>query len=62
MFQEYDLVKTLVEKENVPVGTRGVIVSLYSTGPACEVEVFGEDNYPFDVVTYEFHELELVER
>lgn len=62
MFQEYDLVKTLVAKDKVPAGTIGVIVSFYSTGPACEVEVWDENNYPFDVITYEFSELELVER
>lgn len=62
MFQEYDLVKTLVEKENAPAGTIGVVVSLYSTGPACEVEVWDQDNYPVDVITYKFSEIELVER
>lgn len=62
MFQEYDLVKTVVAKENAPAGTIGVIVGLYSAGPACEVEVWDQNNYPFDVITYEFSELELIER
>lgn len=60
MFYEYDRVRTLVAKDNTPAGTIGVIVSFYSTGPACEVEVWGEDNYPFDVVTYKLSEIELV--
>lgn len=61
MIQEYALVRTLVEKEGYKAGTMGVVVSLYSTGPACEVELQGEDKYPVDVVTYRFEELEVVE-
>ena len=61
MFNEYDRVETLVEKDGFPVGTKGVIVSLYSTGPACEVEIWDENNYPVDVVTFTFSELKLSE-
>ena len=61
MIKENDRVKTLVEKEKYPVGTVGVVVSLYSFGPACEVELWDEDNYPIDVVTYLLSEVELVD-
>ena len=61
MIEEYSLVKTLVEKKGFPAGTIGVVVSLYSSGPACEVEVWDETHYPVDVVTYEFDELEVIE-
>lgn len=52
MIKENDRVQTLIEKEGYPAGTIGVVVSLYSTGPACEVELWDEDEYPVDVVTY----------
>ena len=39
MVREYDKVKTLVEKNGYPIGSVGVVVSTYSTGPACEVEL-----------------------
>lgn len=61
MITEYCLVKTLVEKENFPVGSVGVVVSVYSTGPACEVEMWNENNDPVDVVTYLFQELEVID-
>lgn len=60
-FQIYDRVKSLVSKEGFPVGTEGVIVSFYAAGPACEVEVWDENCYPIDVVTYLLSELERVE-
>ena len=59
MIKEYDTVKTLVEKCGIPIGTLGVVVSIYSTGPACEVEIWDENNYPIDVITYEFNEIEV---
>ena len=62
MFKENDRVRTLVEKEGFPIGTIGVIVSIYSSGPACEVELWDSNNYPVDVVTYKFSELETVEQ
>ena len=52
ILKENDRVRTLVEKEGFPIGTIGVIVSVYSSGPACEVELWDSDNYPVDVVTY----------
>lgn len=61
MIKEYDMVKTLVDKEKHPVGSIGVVVSLYSAGPACEVELWDENKYPIDVVTYMFDELEVVD-
>ena len=62
MLKENDRVRTLVEKEGFPIGTIGVIVSIYSSGPACEVELWDSNNYPVDVVTYKFSELETVEQ
>ena len=62
MFKENDRVRTLVEKEGFPIGMIGVIVSIYSSGPACEVELWDSNNYPVDVVTYKFSELETVEQ
>ncbi len=62
MIKEYDIVKTLVEKEGFPIGSKGVVASIYSTGPACEVEMWDENNYPIDVVTFLFDELELLEQ
>lgn len=58
MFKEYDRVKTLVEKDGFKSGSIGVIVGIYSTGPACEVEIWDSDGYPVDVVTYEYRELQ----
>ena len=60
MIKEYDKVKTLVEKDGFPAGTIGVVVSVYSTGPACEVELWDEKDYPVDVVTYLFKELNII--
>ena len=60
MIKEYDKVKTLITKEGFPAGTIGVVVSVYTTGPACEVELWNVDNYPVDVVTYLFKELKKI--
>ena len=60
MIKENDKVKTLVEKDGYPIGTTGIVVSLYTSGPACEVEVWDEEDYPVDVVTYELSEVELI--
>ena len=46
ILKENDRVRTPVEKEGFPIGTIGVIVSVYSSGPACEVELWDSDNYP----------------
>jgi hypothetical protein len=59
-FKENDRVRTLVEKEGYPVGTIGVLVSVYADGKAGEVEVWDKTSYPMDVVTYEFSELSIV--
>ena len=61
MFNEYDRVETLVEKDGFPAGTKGVIVSLYSTGPACEVEIWDENSSPVDVVTLPIPKESLIE-
>ena len=58
MIKENVKVRTLVEKEGFPIGTVGRVVSLYSNGPACEVELWDNENYPIDVVTYLVTELE----
>ncbi len=60
MIRENDRIRTTVERNGYPRGTIGVVVSLYSSGPACEVELWDEDGYPIDVVTYELTEVELV--
>jgi len=52
VIEENCKVKTLVSKDGFPAGTIGVVVSLYSSGFACEVEVWNDDDYPVDVVTY----------
>ena len=61
MAKEYDKVKTLVEKNGYSAGSVGVVVSIYSTGPACEVELWDANGYPVDVVTYLFEELEVID-
>ena len=60
MIKEYTKVKTLVEKDGYPAGTIGIVVSLYGSGPTCEVELWDSDSCPIDVVTYVFDELEVV--
>lgn len=60
MVKVNDRVKTLVEKNSFPAGTLGVVVSLYGEGPGCEVELWDENEYPVDVVTYNSNELEVV--
>ena len=59
MIRENDKVKTLVERNGYPAGTTGIVVSLYTSGPACEVEIWDSDDYPTDVVTYMLTELEI---
>lgn len=61
MIKVNDKVKTTVEKDGYSVGSIGVVVSVYSTGPACEVEIWDENNYPIDVVTYLFDELQVID-
>lgn len=51
-------VKTLVEKGGYSIGTIGVEVRVYTSSSACEVEVWDEDEYPIDVITCLFSELE----
>ena len=57
MLKENDRVKTLVEKEGFPAGTIGVVVSIYSEGTQCEVELWDADEYPLDVVTFSCDEI-----
>ena len=58
MIKENTKVKTLVEKDGFPAGTTGVVVSLYKSGPACEVELWDDLENPLDVVTFLLKELE----
>jgi hypothetical protein len=60
MITENTKVKTLVERDGYPAGTIGIVVSLYTSGPACEVELWDETDYPMDVVTYRLCEVEAV--
>ena len=60
MITENMKVRTLVAKEGYSEGTIGVVVSLYTSGPACEVELWDETDYPVDVVTYLLCEVEPV--
>lgn len=60
MMNEYDKVKTLVDKEKYPAGMVGIIVSVYTSGPACEVELWDKNENSIDVVTYEFSELKKI--
>ena len=60
MIKENTKVKTLVEKEGFSAGTIGIVVSLYESGPACEVELWDNASNPVDVVTYTFDELEAI--
>lgn len=55
------MVRTLVAKSGHPKGTKGVVVSIYSTGPTCEVELWDENDYPIDVITYPLNEVEVIE-
>jgi hypothetical protein len=57
MLKEDERVKTLVEKEGFPAGTIGVVVSIYSEGLRCEVELWDADEYPLDVVTFSLDEI-----
>ena len=61
MITENTMVRTLVAKKGFPKGTIGIVVSLYSSGPACEVELWDETDYPVDVVTYLLCEVEPVQ-
>ncbi len=47
-----------MEKNGHPAGTVGVVVSIYASGFACEVEVWDADGYPEDVITYLISEVE----
>ena len=53
MTKENGRVKTLVEKEGFPAGTIGVVVSIYSEGPQCEVELWDTDEYPLEISFWE---------
>lgn len=58
--KEYDKVETLVRKKSFPAGSIGIVVSIYGSGPGCEVEIWDEKEYPVDVVTYEASELKVI--
>ena len=56
MYKELDVIKTTVDK-GIPKGSIGTIVSIYSSGPACEVEFLDKDGNTIAVETYEFSEI-----
>lgn len=58
-FKEYDKVKTLVEKDENPPTTIGIIVSFYPNFDYCEVELWDTDGNSVDVITYETKKLKL---
>ena len=60
MIEENTKVRTLVAKEGHSAETVGVVVSLYSAGLACEVDLWDEKDYPVDVVTYLLSEIKPV--
>ncbi len=60
MLSEYDKVNTLVDKGKYKAGTVGVVVSFYSGGPECEVELWDDNEQPIDVVTYNLDEVEKI--
>lgn len=60
MVKVNDRVKTLGEKDGFPAGVVGVVVSLCGGGQGCEVELWNENEYPVDVVTYSADDLEVV--
>ena len=57
--KEYDIVKTLVEREGFEKGERGIIVSFYPNNEACTLEILDKNNYPKGVATYAIDEVEL---
>lgn len=61
MLKEYDLVKTLVEKDGFPAGTKGVVVDVQLGGEGAEVELWGPDKSPAAVVGYYDSELEVLD-
>ncbi len=64
MIKENDRVVTLVDKteagKHYPKGSIGVVVSLYKNGSDCEVEVWDDDGYPIDVITYGINEVKKI--
>ena len=58
MITENTRVKTMVEKDGFPSGSIGVVVSIYGSGSGCEVEIWDDDGYPVDVVTFSMNELQ----
>ncbi len=61
MVEENSKIITLVEKKGYKAGTIGVVVSIYSMGSACEVELWDDNDYPIDVITYLFSEIKVIE-
>ena len=61
MFKEFDVVRTIIDKK-VSKGSVGTIVSVYSSGPACEVEFIDDEGITIAIEAYEFSEIELLER
>ena len=56
--KEYDIVKTLVDREGFIKGEKGVIISFYPNNVACSLEILDSNNYPKGVATYAINEIE----
>jgi len=57
--KEYDMVRTLVEREGFKAGSKGIIVAFYLDGKGVDVEIQDSSGKPIDVATYEISEIEL---
>ena len=58
--KESDVVKLVKDFGKIKAGTEGVVVSIYADKKACEVEVWDDEKYPVDVITFSLDELEKV--
>jgi hypothetical protein len=61
MFEELDVVKTLVKKDGFKIDTEGVIVVLIPEKNGVVLEMYDEDGHSSEeLVCYTFQEIELV--
>lgn len=59
-FEEYDIAKTLVEKEGYPPGTRVVVVGFYKYLKEYEVQILDKSEDLSALLTYKSDELEKI--
>lgn len=59
-FEQYDIAKTLVEKEGYPPGTRVVVVGFYKYLEVYEVQILNKHDNPTALLTYKSDELEKI--